>query len=146
MTLQNLTTQHPSVKRVPQIIEKELEGKTQIEIAQDLGVSRMTVYTDRNTDLYQTLVNEFLELYIDKIKEFMTSEQATIALEGTKEAGRIVRSGITRQTKHTEDINLRATIDITEKRKQNEELIKVLELTPDQYRILEENVKPENLE
>jgi len=134
------------VKRIPQIIEKELEGKTQIEIAKDLGVSRMTVYTDRNTDLYQTLVNEFLDIYIDKIKEFMRSDQATIALEGTKEAGRIVRSGITRQTKHTEDINIKANTDITEKRRQSEELIKKMELSPGQYKILEENVQPENLE
>ena len=132
--------------RIPQIIEAEVQGKNKIQIAEDLGVSRMTIYRDRNTDLYQSLVNEFIELYIEKIKEFANSDQATLALEGTKEIGRILRTGITRQTKHTEDVNIRATIDITEKRKQNEELLKVLELTPDQYRILEENVKPENLE
>ena len=132
--------------RIPQIIEAEIEGKNKTQIAENLGVSRMTIYRDRNTDLYQNLVDEFIELYIEKIKEFTNSDQATLALEGTKEIGRILRTGITRQTKHTEDISIRATIDITEKRKQNEELLKVLELTPDQYRILEENVKPENLE
>ena len=132
--------------RIPQILEAEIQGKKQIQIADELGVSRMTIYRDRQTDLYETLVNEFVDLYRDKLKEFAKSDQATLALEGIKEMGRILRAGFTRQTKHTEDVNIRATIDITEKRKQNEELLKVLELTPDQYRILEENVKPENLE
>ena len=129
--------------RVPQIIEKQIQGKNQGQIAAELGVTPMTVYRDRQTDLYQNLVNEFIESYIEKLKDFMNDEQATLRLEGVKEVGRILRTGITRQTKHTEDISIRATIDITEKRKQNEELLKVLELTPDQYRILEENVKPE---
>ena len=129
--------------RIPQIIEKRIQGKNQGQIAQELGVTPMTIYRDRQTDLYQSLVNEFIELYTDKLKEFVNSGIQTTELEGVKEIGRILRTGITRQTKHTEDISIRATIDITEKRKQNEELLKVLELTPDQYRILEENVKPE---
>jgi len=106
----------------------------------------MTVYRDRQTDLYQALVNEFIEPYIKNIKEFMNSDISTEKLEGVKEAGRILRTGITRQTKHTEDINIKANIDITEKRERSKKLIESLELTPDQYRILEENAQPENLE
>ena len=135
-----------SETRIPQILESQIQGKNQIQIAEDLGVSRMTVYRDRQTDLYQTLVNEFAETYVSKILEFANSEQATLALEGIKEMGRIIRTGITRQTKHTEDITIKASIDITEQRKKADKLIKVLELSPDQYRILEENVEPENLE
>jgi len=138
-----------SEARIPQILQKEIEGRKQTQIAEDLGVSRMTIYRDRNTDLYQTLVNEFIQLYIDKIKEFMNSDISTEKLEGTKEAGRILRTGITRQTKHTEDVNIRASITVTERRKRTDELLKVLELTKDQYRVLGENVEsehPENLE
>jgi len=122
-----------SETRIPQILEAEIQGKKQIQIADELGVSRMTVYRDRQTDLYQNLVNEFIEPYIEKLKDFMNDEQATLRLEGVKEVGRILRTGITRQTKHTEDITIKATIDITEKRRQSEELIKTLELTPDQF-------------
>ena len=132
--------------RVPQIIEKRIQGKTQGQIAAELGVTPMTIYRDKQTDLYQDLVNEFVELYINNVKRFATSKTETVALEATKEIGRLFRTGVTRQTKHTEDITVRATIDITEKRRQSEELIKSLELTPDQYKILEENVQPENLE
>ena len=136
--------------RIPQILQKEMEGKNQIQIADELGVSRMTTYRDRQTPLYQNLweevTSQLIKPYIDNVLELMHSTTSTEKTEGTKEAGRHLRTGITRQTKHTEDISIRATIDITEKRKQNEELLKVLELTPDQYRILEENVKPENLE
>ena len=135
-----------SETRIPQILEAQIQGKNQNQIAEKLGVSRMTVYRDRQTDLYQALVNEFIEPYIKNIKEFMNSDISTEKLEGVKEAGRILRTGITRQTKHTEDINIKANIDITEKRRQSEELIKKMELSPDQYRILEENVQPENLE
>ena len=133
--------------RIPQIIEKKIvERKTQTQIAEDLGVSRRTIIRDTQTDLYQSLVNEFIDLYVSKIKEFMVSDISTEKLEGVKEAGRILRTGITRQTKHTEDISIRATIDITEKRRQSEELIKSLELTPDQFNKWTEIAKPENLE
>ena len=133
--------------RIPQILEKQLvERKNKTQIAQDLGVSRKTITRDTQTDLYQNIVDILKDLYITKIKEFMESDQATLSLEGTKEFGRIIRTGFTRQTKHTEDINIKASIDITEKRKQNEELINKMKFTPAQYRILEENVKPENLE
>ena len=133
--------------RIPQIIEKQIiEGKNKTEIARDLGVNRKTITRDTQTDRYLTLVNEFLDLYFEKIREFMNSEASSEALEGMKEYGRSLRATRTRETKHTEDITVRATIDITEKRRQSEELIKKMELSPDQFRVLEENVKSENLE
>ena len=133
--------------RVPQIIEKQIiEGKNKTQIARDLGVDRKTITRDTKTDLYHDIVNELKNLYITNLKNFMGSDQATIALEGTKEFGRIVRTGFTRETRHTEDINIKANIDITEKRRQSEHLIKELELTEAQFKVLEENVKPENLE
>ena len=132
--------------RVPQILEKRIQGKNQAQIASELGVTPMTIYRDRQTDLYQSLVNEFIELYTDKLKEFVNSGIQTTELEGVKEIGRILRTGITRQTKHTEDHTITANITITEKRKQSEELINKMKLTEAQYRILEENAVSENLE
>jgi len=104
----------------------------------------MIIYRDKQTDLYQDLVNEFVELYINNVKRFATSKTETVALEATKEIGRLFRTGVTRQTKHTEDITVRATIDITEKRRQSEELIKTLELTPDQFNRWTQTAKSES--
>ena len=136
--------------RIPQILQKEMEGKNQIQIADELGVSRMTTYRDRQTPLYQNLweevTSQLIKPYIDNVLALMESDTSTEKMEGTKEAGRHLRTGITRQTKHTEDVNIRATIDITEKRRQSDELIKSLELTPDQFNKWTEIAKPENLE
>ena len=74
------------------------------------------------------------------------SDQATLALEGIKEMGRIIRTGITRQTRHTGDITIEASIDITEKRKRSEAIIKTLELTPDQFNRWTEKAESENLD
>jgi len=85
-----------------------------------------------------------LDLYFEKIREFMNSEASSEALEGMKEYGRSLRATRTRETKHTEDITVRATIDITEKRRQSEELIKTLELTPDQFNRWTQTAKSES--
>ena len=133
--------------RIPQILEKQLvERKNKTQIAQDLGVSRKTITRDTQTDLYQNIINELKNLYITNLRDFMKGDENTYKMEATKEFGRVARTGFTRQTKHTEDISIRATIDITEKRRQSEELIKSLELTPDQFNKWTEIAKPENLE
>ena len=130
--LQNVTN-----PRVPKIIEKELQGKTQGEIAHEIGVSRMTIYRDRQTPLYETMINQFFTLYTDTLKELITSDQTTIKLEALKELGRIYRAGMTKHTQHTEDRTLTANINITEQRKRKEKILKTLELSEDQYRRLE---------
>ena len=133
--------------RIPQILEKQLvEHKSKTEIARDLGVSRKTITRDTQTDLYHDIINELKALYITNLRDFMKGDENTYKMEATKEFGRVARTGFTRETKHTEDISIRATIDITEKRRQNEELIKSLELTPDQFNKWTEIAKPENLE
>ena len=133
--------------RIPQILEKQLvERKNKTQIAQDLGVSRKTITRDTQTDLYQNIINELKNLYITNLRDFMKGDENTYKMEATKEFGRVARTGFTRETKHTEDISIRATIDITEKRKQADAIIKTLELTPDQIRVYEDIVKPENLE
>ena len=140
-----------SSTRIPQIIEKQLtEHKNKTQIARDLGVSRKTITRDTQTPLYLNLweevTSQLIVPYIDNVLYLMDSDTSSEKMEGTKEAGRHLRTGITRQTRHTEDITIKASIDITEQRKKADKLIKVLELSPDQYRILEENVEPENLE
>ena len=137
-----------SETRIPQIVQKELEGKNQIQIADELGVSRMTTYRDRKAPLYKDIweevTHQLVKPYVNNVLELMRSATPTEKQEGTKEAGRWLRSGVTRQTKHTEDITVRATIDITEKRKRSDELIKTLELTPDQFNKWTQTAKSES--
>ena len=130
--------------RIPQILEKQIQGKTQTQIAQDLGVSRMTIYKDRQTPLYDILINEFFQLYKDTIRELINSEQITVKQEALKELGRMYRAGMGKHTTITEDIKLTANLNITEDRKRKDNLVKSLELTPDQYRVLEDSIKDES--
>ena len=130
-------------RRVPQIVEKQLQGQTQIQIAEDLGVSTMTIYRDKQTPLYNILINEFFQLYKDTIRELINSEQLTIKQEALKELGRMYRAGMGRHTTITEDIKLTANLNITQDRQKKDELVKSLDLSPDQYRVLEDSVKDE---
>ena len=137
--------------RIPQIIEKQLiEHKNKTEIARDLGVSRKTITRDtqspRYLNLWEEVTSQLLVPYIDNVLYLMKSKTPTEKMEGTKEAGRHLRTGITKQTRHTEDINIKASIDITESRKRKDALIKEMELTPDQFRVWEEKAVSENLD
>ena len=137
--------------RIPQILEKQLvERKNKTEIARDLGVSRKTITRDtqspRYLNLWEEVTHKIINKYIDNLLELADSETSTEKMEGTKEAGRHLRTGITKQTRHTEDITIRASIDITEKRKRSEAIIKTLELTPDQFNRWTEKAESENLD
>lgn len=129
--------------RAPQIFEMEVAGHTQQEIADSLGVSRMQIWRDRQTPLYETMINHFLQKYIDGINDFLEGEEKTFKLEVLKELGRMYRAGMTKRTTHTEDLQATVNINVTETRKQKDELLKSLELSDDQWRIIEENVKTE---
>lgn len=130
--------------RIPQIVEQQIQGQNQMQIAENLGVSRMTIYRDKQTPLYRILINEFLQLYMDAVQEHLDSEDKYQKSEGMKELGRMYRAGMTKHTTITEDIKLTATLNITEDRKDKDSLVKSLELTPDQYRVLEDSVTDES--
>ena len=130
--------------RAPQILEMELQGKTQQQIADTLGVSRMQIYNDRQSPIYQALVTEFFEAYKDTLIQLLKSEKDYPRIEGFKELGRMYRAGMTRHTQKTHDIHIEQRITVEEKRRKSEELIKKLELTPDQFKVLEKNVKSES--
>lgn len=106
--------------RIPQIIEAEIQGKTQIEIADDLGVSRMQIYNDRQSSLYDRIRHEFLDLYIERIKHFMNSERENIALDATKHMGTILKAGIVKQT-HQRTESAEIKIHLHEFKKTEEE-------------------------
>lgn len=89
--------------RVPQILEMEIEGHTQTQIAEALGVSRMTTWKDRQTPLYDTLKNAFLELYINGVRELATHTKETIRQRAIEEMGRSIRAGVTRQVHRREE-------------------------------------------
>lgn len=129
--------------RIPQILEKQLiERKNKTQIAEDLGVNRKTITRDTQSPLYQQLRNEYIQPYLKKVVEFMNHEQTTLALEGTKELGRTIRKLSPTQVRQTQDTHETHHI-IIEDRRRKEDLVKSLELTPDQYRVLEDAVKHE---
>ena len=130
--------------RIPQILEKQIQGHTNTQISQDLGVSRKTITRDIQTPLYENLINEFYAFYKDKITELGNSDQITVQLEILKELGRMYRAGMTKHTTHTEDLKVTANINITETRKEKEALLNSLELSPDQWRVLEDSVKTQS--
>ena len=129
--------------RAPQILEMEIQGHTQQQIADTLGVSRMQIWRDRQNPIYEAMIQEFFDLYKDTLKELLTSPERYMKTEALKEIGRMYRAGMTKQIHKREDRNITANINIQEKRRRNEKLIRELELTPDQFRILENSVKPE---
>ena len=127
--------------RVPQIVEKQIiEHKTHQQIANDLDVSTKTIQRDTRTPLYETIIKRFFTKYLDTIDGFLEGEADTNRLEALKELGRMYRAGMTRHTQHTEDSKLTIDMNITENRKRKEDLVNSLELTPDQYRILEDSL------
>jgi hypothetical protein len=135
-----LYTSMSSDLRLPQIVEGQIQGKTQTQIAKTLGVSEKTIQRDTRTPLYETLVGQFFTKYMDTIHGFLEGEADTNRLEALKELGRMYRAGMTRHTQHTEDSKLTVDINITEDRKKKEALIDSLELTEDQYKILEDTL------
>jgi len=135
-----LYTSMSSDLRLPQIVEGQIQGKTQTEIARTLGVSEKTIQRDTRTPLYETIISRFFSKYLDTIDTFLEGEADTNRLEALKELGRMYRAGMTRHTQHTEDSKLTIDMNITENRKRKEDLVNSLELTPDQYQILEDSL------
>lgn len=128
--------------RIPQIIEKRIiERKNKTQIARELGVSTKTIQRDIHEPLYDILIGEFFQLYKDAIKGFLTGEEKQNRLEALKELGRMYRAGMTRQTRHTEDIKLTADLTITENRRELSNIVDSLELTEDQYKVLDARFK-----
>ena len=72
-------------------------GKTQTEIAKDLGVSRMQIWKDRKTPLYNIIREEFTEIYINGIKELAQHENVNTRQGALKEMGQSLRSGVVKQ-------------------------------------------------
>ena len=110
MTLQNLTNSKRN-KRLPQIFLKELQGESQTQIAKDLGVSRMTIWEDRQDPLYLDLVLEFYEQYKGKLRDFVENGSDSFAMEALKELGRMYRAGTTRRVE-SKSLSVEARVDL----------------------------------
>lgn len=83
--------------RAPQILEMEIAGKTQTQIADALGVSRMQIWRDRQTPLYDIIREEFTQIYIEGIKELAQHENTNVRQGALKEMGQSLRSGVVKQ-------------------------------------------------
>jgi len=83
--------------RIPQILEMQLKGHTQQEIADSLGVSRMQIYNDRHTDLYTYMVFNWLQKYEDVLNDMIENGTPQYKSEAMKEIGRMIRGTATKQ-------------------------------------------------
>ena len=116
--LQNVTNDTPHTKkdtRIPQILQMELQGHTQNTIATKLGVSRMQIYRDRQTDLYQQLLDAFLDQYIQGILDLLQAEDKYSRTEGLKEMGRSIRATLTKRIE-TKALQITAKLDLDSRR------------------------------
>ncbi len=131
--------------RIPRILEERLQGATWEQSGATVGMSVRSVYNLRQSQEgeFKFILDTLAPLADKKLEEYINHEQVTVSMEAIKETNRMRRALITRRTSHTEDIKLTADLTITEKRKEKDQLIKSLELTPDQYRILEDTFKTE---
>ena len=137
MTSQNFPIEDP---RIPKIIEQRLEGATWEQTAQSVGLTRRAVYDIRQKDEFRYILDTLAPQVDKKLEEYMNHEQVTVSLEACKEVYRMRRALMTRRSTHTEDITLTHNLNITETRKQKAELVDALELSPDQYKVLEDSV------
>ena len=106
--------------RLPAIIEGQIQGQTNTQIAENLGVNRKTITRDTQTPLYERIKDEFLELYIEKMRGFANSERDTVALQATIELGRMLKAGIVKQV-HSRTETAEIKIHLHEFKKNTEE-------------------------
>jgi len=83
--------------RIPQIIEKKLEGATYGQIAKDLQINPKTLYDIRQKQEFQNYINTILPIYNRSILELMESPKDNIKLGATLEYGRMIRAGIPKE-------------------------------------------------
>ena len=134
MTTQNYPLEDP---RIPKIIEERMKGATWEQTAQTVGLTRKAVYDIRQKDEYRFILDTLAPKVDKMFEEMLEEESISYRIEAGKEINRMRRALMTRRSTHTEDITMTTNINITETRKEKEALIKSLELTPDQYRVLE---------
>lgn len=128
----NRDTTNKVKSRIPEIIQGIQEGKQIIEIAEDTGVSRASIYRNMQTrDFIETLaetVTKRSEEHWQRINELYASESIENKREALKEAGRMIRALIPRL-----QITQSTTIEhkIAEQR---EVRLDIDKLTPEQQR------------
>ena len=137
-TSQNFPNTDP---RIPKIIEERLEGKNWEQVGDSVGLTRRAIYNIRQKDEFRYILDTLAPKVDKMFEEILEGESISYRIEAGKEINRMRRALITRRTSHTEDIKLTADLTITEKRKEKESLVKSLELTEDQYKILDAQFK-----
>ena len=134
--------------RAAEIVRRKVEGQTYTKMAEDLGVSRKTIYNLRSGDAYIQVVDSIFSSLMDEIEELSQSEQHTIKMDALREKGRILRALLPSLTvvQHRADpdkARAATTNEIVNKRRRSEALIKALNLSKEQMKILEANVVSE---
>ena len=98
-----------SETRIPQILDLQIQGKTKNQIAEKLDVSRMTIWRDRQTDLYTYFLNNWIEKYEEELDDMLMNGTPQYRNEATKEIGRMIRGT---KTKQIETKSLNVTADL----------------------------------
>jgi len=140
MTSQNFPKTDP---RIPKIIEEKAKGKTWEEVGLTVGLTRRAIYDIRQKDEYRYILDTLAPKVDKMFEEILEGDHITYRIEAGKEINRMRRALMTRRTTQTEDLKLTATRQIVEDRKEKDSLVNSLELTPDQYRVLEDSVTDE---
>ena len=130
---------------IPEIIKRKTRGETYTDMAENMGVSRKTLYNIRTSDSYIKVVDEMFTSLMDEIEELIQSDQHTVKVDGVKEKGRILRAllpslSVVQHRKDPETERGITAEQIIAERKRADKLIRALKLTPEQMKVLEANV------
>ena len=78
--------------RIAKIVEGKQRGETYTKIAEDMGVSRKTLYNLRGTAAYLQVCNELFVSLMDQIDKFSESESTYNQIDSMKERGKMLRA------------------------------------------------------
>ena len=126
--------------RIPKIIEERIKGATWEQTGHSVGLSVRGVYDLRQKDEFQYILDTLAPKVDKMFAEILEGESIAYRMEAGKEINRMRRALMTRRTETTIDHQATLNINITENRKHKDELVKSLELTPDQYKTLEDSL------
>ena len=141
------TPQKDADPRLIKIIELRQQGKNWTQISEEIDINRKTLYDIRGTTQYVQECNKLYESLMNDIDKFSKSKTSSEQLAAMNEKGRVLRALLPSLSviQHKRDSDDQDTP--TTKRKTNlYKLFQHLQLTPKQWKLLEEYVAKQNPE
>ena len=130
--------------RLIKIIELRQQGKNWTQISEEIDLDRRTIYDIRGTDAYVRECNKLYESLMSDINKFSQSKTSTEQLAAMHEKGRVLRSLLPSLSviQHKRDSD--PTTQTTQRKTNLYNLFQHLQLTPKQWKLLEEYVTKQN--